>query len=158
MLTTFAQHTKRIGLRRCKNMQRRCSIEKGKAKPNYDIQNEGKGKNAGTTQPRKQNARTNKPETARETLVDIYNKGMMMMMDDNNQEPHGRHWWSISRRKERSSEQLLLELLTIFFIVTMDALVINADPVLTKQTFGTVRKTSIRINLDVISSSWMRLL
>ena len=45
----------------------------------------------------------------------------------------------------------------MFVVITMDALVVKANPVLTKQALGTVGQTSVRIGFDVIPTSWIGL-
>ena len=60
-------------------------------------------------------------------------------------------------RKRDELDKNLLRLLTMFLIITMDTLVIDTKPVLTKETFRAMWETSIRVEFNVISSLRMSL-
>ena len=53
-------------------------------------------------------------------------------------------------RKRGELDKNLLELLAMFLIITMNTLIVNTNPVLTKETFGVMREACIRVYFNMI--------
>ena len=53
-------------------------------------------------------------------------------------------------RKRGELDKNLLELLAMFLIITMNTLIVNTNPVLTKETFGAMRKACIEVSFNMI--------